>query len=205
MTHKLTKASAGVKHHLPHRTRLKVPAHHRDAETMNSVKSQLEYIPGVKSVQVNQRTGSIVVDHDERDDTLELMGEAIQNIAEDLFHELLMVEEVELPGLSIVAHFIRKSLSKADSKVAEETSNVVDLKVMVPLLFFGAGVVKSVQSGSWWGEVPSWVLFYFAYDSYMKFHGVGFTETLPLRDASTNDDVQIETKTPRRISGKNGH
>ncbi len=204
MTRKLTKASAGVKHHLPHRTRLKVPRHHRDEETLNAVKNQLEDIPGVKSVQVNIRTGSVVVDHDERDDTVELMGEAIQNIAEDLFNELLLVEEVELPGLSIVAHLIRKSLAKADNKVAEETSNVIELKIIVPLLFFGAGVVKSVQIGSWWSEVPSWVLFYFAYDSYTKFRGVGFAETHPLRDTASDDHALSETKTTRRISRTNG-
>lgn len=202
MTRKLNKESSGVRHHLPHRTRIKVPRHHRSKHTMEAVKKQLEYVPGVKHVEVNHRTGSVVVHHDERSDTLELMGTAIENIAEDLFHELLAVEEVEFPGLSVIAQLIRNTLSKADSRVALETRNMVDLKMIVPLLFFGAGIVKSRQSVNWWGEVPAWVLFYYAYDSYMKFHGVGFAETIPLRDEEIDGEgsaVIATTQIPRRI------
>jgi copper chaperone CopZ len=200
MTRKLSKESAGIKHHMPHRTRIKVPRHHRDPDTLKTVKNKLEYIPGVQSVEVNHRTGSVVVHHDERGDTLELMGEAIENIAEELFDELVTIEEIELPGLSLVAHAIRNTMAKADTKVAAETRNFLDLKMIVPLLFFGAGIVKSRQTSNWWGEVPAWVLFYYAYDSYMKFHAVGFQETLPLRDGEGHGETVIETtKLPRRI------
>ncbi|HEY9678761.1 MAG TPA: cation transporter [Drouetiella sp.] len=202
MTRKLTKECGGVKHHLPHRTRIKVPNDHRDPGKMDAVKNQLQALPGVQAVEVNHRTGSVVVHHDERSDTLELMGTAIESICDELFEEILAVEEIEFPGLSVVAQVIRNFLSKADIKVAEGTQNVVDLKMIVPLLFFGAGVVKSRQTGNWWGEVPAWVLFYYAYDSYMKFHGVGFAETLPLRegDLENGDTVVATTTMPRRIT-----
>jgi copper chaperone CopZ len=202
MTRKLTRECSGVKHHMPHRTRIKVPRNHRDSHKLNAVKKELENVPGVQNVEVNFRTGSVVVHHDERADSLILIGSAIENICEELFSEILAVEEIEFPGLSVVAQVIHKVLSKADLKVAEGTQNVLDLKMIVPLLFFGAGIVKSRQTANWWGEVPAWVLFYYAYDSYMKFHGVGFAETLPLRDEATEDgDTVIATATvPRRIT-----
>jgi len=192
----LTKKSSGVRHHLPHRTRIKIPISHRSEKTMDAVKSELEYIPGVKDVQVNQRTGSVTIEHDEREDTLELVGAALDNIAEELFNQLAIVEEIEFPGLSIVAHGIRKYLSRADEKVAVETNNVLDLKMLVPILFFGAGIVKTRMTSNWWGEVPAWVLFYYAYDSYMKFHGAGFAEALPVRVINTNGDGHVQALPP---------
>lgn len=192
----LTRKSSGVRHHLPHRTRIKIPLSHRSVETMAAVKNELEYIPGVKDVQVNQRTGSVTIDHDEREDTLELVGAALDNIAEELFNQLALVEEIEFPGLSIVAHGIRKYLSRADEKVAAETNNVLDLKMLVPILFFGAGVVKTRMTSNWWGEVPAWVLFYYAYDSYMKFHGAGYAETMPVRVITSNGDGHAQALPP---------
>ena len=70
-------------HHLPHRTRLRVPDVHRGKKTMRQLNESLLKVPGVKSVKVNERTGSIVVHHDEDHRMLEAMGEAISNLGLD--------------------------------------------------------------------------------------------------------------------------
>jgi copper chaperone CopZ len=202
MTRKLTHKAAGVKHHLPHRTRLKMPTEHRDPHTLNKVKESLKKVPGVKDVQVNERTGSVLVEHDERDDMLESVGEALNDVAGELFEAVLEASEIEVPGLSIFAHLIRTNLSKADTDVAVATNNLLDLKMLVPMILLGAGFVKA-RGTNWWGEVPAWVLFYYAYDSYMKFHGPSVREISATERIETEEGMLTNPK--RRVQRRAQH
>lgn len=160
----------GVVHHLPHRTRLRVPKGHKRAEAVRTIKKKLKTVPGVQEVSVNERTGSVLVQHDESSNTHDLLGTALEECAGELFEALLDVEEVEFPGLSIIAHFLKSSMGHLDDRVAENTNNWLDLKMLVPIGLFAAGLYKAVRDRGWWGEVPAFVLFYYAYDSYLKFH-----------------------------------
>jgi len=174
-TRKLTVKSAGVKQHLPHRTRLKLPKDHRSDHTLKEVKESLKKVPGVNHVHINERTGSVIVEHDDRPEILASFGEAMDGVAGEVLDAVLEASSIEVPGLSILAHLIRKNLSKADTHVAAATNNVLDLKMIVPMVLFGAGITKA-RGTNWWGEVPAWVCFYYAYDSYMKFHGPSVRE-----------------------------
>jgi hypothetical protein len=170
-TKKLSHTSPGVAHHLPHRTRLRLAKHHRKAKTLAAVQARLKKVPGVKDVEINERTGSVLVHHEENHNVLELMGTALEEVATDLFEAVLEVEEAEVPGLSIAAHMLKSRFSKLDTSLANATSNAVDLKAIVPLALLGLGVYKLLKDRAWWGEMPAFVLFYYAFDSYMKFHG----------------------------------
>lgn len=205
MTRKLIRTSAGVKHHLPHRTRLRLPQDHRNSHTLKAVEKEIKKVPGVKDVHVNHRTGSLLVEHDERDDMLENFGEAINGVASDLFDAVLEAEGIEIPGLSIFAHLIRQNLSKADTDLALATRNWLDLKMLVPVVLFGAGYFKARASSNWWGEVPAWVLFYYAYDSYMKFHGpsvreVSATERVETSGGNLENPMEIRKVRRRAIA-----
>jgi hypothetical protein len=57
------------------------------------------------------------------------------------------------------------------------TNNAIDLKMLVPVGFFAAGVIQSRRHLGWFNQMPAWMLFYFAYDAYMKFHGPSVRET----------------------------
>ncbi len=61
MTKKLTVNSRGVTHHSENRTRLRLPKNQREKHKLNNVKKRLEKVPGVQAVEVNERTGSILV------------------------------------------------------------------------------------------------------------------------------------------------
>ncbi|HEY9716771.1 MAG TPA: hypothetical protein V6C69_04860 [Trichormus sp.] len=171
MPNKLTADSYGVTHHLPHRTRLRLPKQHRHA--INKVKDRLKKVPGVKDVHVNERTGSILIEHDEKQNVLENVGTAVQEVASDLFDSLIEMQESEVPGLSIVAHLVKSQAGKLDTKVATATDNWLDLKTLFPVALLGAGVYTAVKEKAWLGlgEIPAFVFFWYAYDAYMKFHG----------------------------------
>jgi len=173
MPNKLTVDSYGVTHHLPHRTRLRLPKSQRHAHVMTKVKDRLKKVPGVKEVHVNERTGSILIEHDEKQNVLENLGTAVQEVAGDLFDSLVEMQDKEVPGLSIVAHLVKSQASKLDTKVATATDNWLDLKTLLPVALLGAGVVTAVREQAWLGlgEIPAFVFFWYAYDAYMKFHG----------------------------------
>jgi hypothetical protein len=164
------KHTKGVSHHLPHRTRYRVPKGRRSKETVDCIVEKLSKVPGVKSVDVNHRTGSIFVAHEEQPGILAGLGGAFDSVCDDLFEEVLEAEEAAIPGFSVMAHLIKKRAGKIDQFLAEKTNNIIDLKMLVPMLLLGAGVWKISSSKAWMNEVPAWVLLYYAYDSYLKFH-----------------------------------
>src|SRR6516162_9219964 len=167
--HKQTK---GLVHHLPRRMRFRVSHRHRDEGAVRRIRDSVMSVAGVKSVEVNERTGSVLVHHEERAAVVDNVSEALTGIGEDIFEEILesSIEEI-VPGGSIIAHLIKTRMGGADSFVSQLTNNVIDLKMLLPLCFLGAGLFQASRNRDWLGQVPAWVLFYYAYDSYLKFHG----------------------------------
>jgi hypothetical protein len=164
------KHKKGVAHHLPHRTRYRVPKGRRSKETAERIVEKISQVPGVKSVNVNHRTGSVFVAHDEHEDILVGLSGAFDSICDDLFEEVLEAESEMIPGFSVLAHLLKKRAGKIDHFLAEKTGNIIDLKMLVPVLLLGAGAIKMMRNRAWFHEVPAWVLLYYAYDSYLKFH-----------------------------------
>ncbi len=167
----LHKYSRGVAHHLPHRTRLRIPKTHRDATTVRRVRDTLAALPSVHSVETNERTGSIIVHHSHDEDILSSIGRAIEGVAVDLFESILEVEELESPTVSIFGTLIRSTVARANEGMSGYTGHSVDLKMLLPITFLSLGLVQASRIDRWWLQTPAYVLFYWAYDSYMKFHG----------------------------------
>jgi hypothetical protein len=160
----------GVSHHLPSRTRYRLPKGRRSAETSRRIVDRVSKVMGVKSVDVNHRTGSVFVVHEEHPEILHGLCAAFDSIADDLFEEVMEEEAEAIPGFSIVAHLLKKRAGSLDDFLAKKTNNMLDLKMLVPLLLLGAGLYKVSKTKAWMQEIPAWVLFYYAYDSYLKFH-----------------------------------
>ena len=177
MNRNLHAKSKAITHHLPHRTRLRLPKEHRDAATIKKVHEKLKKTAGVSDVEINPRTGSVLIHHDEDPVILEKVSNSLDEVAGELFEAILAAEGIEIPGLSIFAHVIRERLSHLDNRLAVATNNLIDLKMLVPLAFFGTGVFQARRNTGWLDQVPAWVLFYCAYDAYMKFHGPSVRET----------------------------
>lgn len=147
----------------------------------------LSRISTIDNVEVNPRTGSMVVYHQEDEKVLESIDGALTEVASDLLEAVLEAEELEFPGLSIVAHVIGKFVGKANLKLSGATNNLLDLKILFPIGFFSAGLYQASRNRNWLGQVPAWVLFFYAYDAYMRFH-----EPI-LRPDSTHEKIEAES------------
>lgn len=162
----------GVTHHLPHRTRYRLSSKYRDTDTVNRLRRSIATVPGVKDVEINDRTGSILVHHEERPGMLDSLAVAFEDVAGDIFQEITTAEINEvLPGASILGYLIKRRFSALDSKLSDASNNMIDLKMLLPIGFLLAGLHKIAKNRNWFDQVPAWVLFYYAYDSYLKFHG----------------------------------
>jgi len=205
MSKKLTATAGGVTHHLPHRTRLRLPKHHRNARTMNKMRDRLKKVPGVKDVQVNERTGSILIEHEDKQNVLENLGSAVQEVASEVFDTLIEMQQSEVPGLSIVGHLVKSQASRLDTKVATATDNWLDLKTLFPAALLGTGIYTAITEKAWLGigEIPAFVFFWYAYDAYMKFHGpsvraVSVAERVEAPDGTLQNPIEEDMK--RQVS-----
>ena len=98
MTKKLTAKTKGVSHHLPHRTRLRVANPKRRVKEMAQVSERLKRVPGVTGVEMNDRTGSILVHHEENDNVLELLGTALKRPPENYSRQYWKLKKSRFQG-----------------------------------------------------------------------------------------------------------
>jgi hypothetical protein len=119
----------------------------------------------VQSVEVNERTGSVLVHHDSQDGTLESINSAVAEVASEIFE---IAAEEEFPAVSTMAAYLRNRVRKLNSSVSHATDHKLDLRSGVPLFLLGASALRLVREGAFWGEVPAFVLFYYAWDSFLK-------------------------------------
>lgn len=177
MAGRLHSKSQGVAHHVAHRTRLRVPKSHRTPHKMDKAADALRKTPGVNHVEVNHRTGSILVHHDEHPGILESVEKTLEESSTELLEALVEGGNPEVLGLAVGFHLISNLFSSADQKVSKATNNLVDAKTIAPLAFLVAGFMR-LRRGS--GEdvlmtISPVVLFFYAFDLYWRFNVAGPT------------------------------
>ena len=171
MALRLTPISSGVAHSSAHRTRLKVPKDLNIASNSLMVKDAIERVPGVKDVRVVPPIGSVIVEHDDRPDVLENIGEAIAKVSPDLFN--LFTAEVAGPNtalLSLFSNLFREDENVADAEAdAGGTSAAPSIKRVIPYAFLAAGLMQVLEGEALLAGVGPLALFYWAFDSRWKF------------------------------------
>src|SRR5436305_11351591 len=105
---KLTDDHDAVVHRSKHRTRLRVPKGSRHPKQLHDVKKAIEKIDGVKSVDVNPQTGSVLVHHEDKHDMLADIGAAIEESAPELLTALIMPEAAAEAGGELLARMFKK-------------------------------------------------------------------------------------------------
>ncbi len=166
--------SQGVKHHLPDRTRLKVSKKFRSERRLNDINRALRKIDTVKEVDINHKTGSILIKHAEDSRILGKIEQALNDVAAEVLVEL--TREPEGEDVSILAELIGNALGRANYGVSRYTGNNVDLRMLVPLAFLGLGIEKASRTPGWFDHAPAYIFFFWAYDAYIRFHLHRFEE-----------------------------
>ncbi|MGO9014806.1 MAG: HMA2 domain-containing protein [Dissulfurispiraceae bacterium] len=145
-----------VCHSSPGRSRVKVPSRKGDAAYFSSLKDHFAHLEGVKEVEANAVTGSVVFMH-----AADL--KAISTFAED--HSLFRLIKLEsaTPALS---RNVVKSFRDFDKKVKKFTGNELDVPGVAFLTLLGLGIYE-IGRGNF--AAPAWyTAFWYSLNIFLK-------------------------------------
>jgi Heavy metal associated domain 2 len=151
---------ASLEHRGSNRVRARVAREDRSPERMDRLRRQLSAHPAVDSVEVNHRTGSVLVH-----------GEVATELEGAVRESLELVEEagpenVPEAGVESVVLLVRE----VDRKLRRTTGSRLSLRWLVPTAFVGVGLRQLVREGLTLGSVPWYVLIYYGVDSFLKLY-----------------------------------
>jgi cation transport ATPase len=140
---------------------------------MNGVKERLDSREGVHHVRLNNATGSITVryDHD-RHSTQSVLGllEDLDTVFQSLGHEAEMASPEGEVGEAFASAGFVEALNDLNRRIYGTTGIPVNLKILMPLLFAGAGLWSISRRGLMIEAVPGWLFLWFAFDMFVKLH-----------------------------------
>jgi hypothetical protein len=192
---------AHVSHHIPGRMRVKVPGAKGQPRVLQRIQQSLAPMPGIRRVEVNPATGSVLIHYDPA------RHEAFhaQLAAHGTHGELFALEPPELTEVgataaqleadaeflashSEVARRLIDGVKQLDTGIKWATNNNVDLKVLVPL---GLAVYAFMKAGTE-AVTPLWVtLGLSSFHAFAVLHSPVLRKNsllIPLDVASPNDD-----------------
>jgi hypothetical protein len=127
---------------------------------MERLHSQLRADRAVQDVQVNHRTGSILV-QGEVGSQLEKAVRACLDMVEEVGPENVQEAGVESAVLLV---------QSIDRKLRRSTGSRLSLRWLVPAGFIGFGLRQLLRNGLTVGNVPWYVLLYYGVDSFLKLY-----------------------------------
>jgi hypothetical protein len=125
--------------------------------------------PGVRDVETNAATGSIVVRYDPE----ERSGEDVLALLADvgvIVRDVLGADRLPEVGHSQASRTLVDALADLDRRVSAATGNRVDLKVLFPAALGLLGVRQVASQGLGLSQVPGYVLLWYAFDAFVKLH-----------------------------------
>ena len=176
----MSKTEKGHKHGkiasaIPGRLRIKLHRSHRSQDLMNGIKQNLSPRDGVHDVKLNRSTGSITVKYDhERHNT-----ESILALFKDLDVVVQSLGHVPVPGEfesgeaePVTAEGFLTAVNDLNRRIYRKTGIPLDLRIVLPLSFAGAGLWSIARRGLMIESVPGWLFLWFAFDMFVKLHPV---------------------------------
>ncbi|GAC1335539.1 MAG: hypothetical protein NVSMB17_18580 [Candidatus Dormibacteria bacterium] len=165
-----------LEHHVRGRARLRVPQP-RTPEEVAEVARHLKAIKGVRRLEVNPTTGSVLLHHDP-DDPVEMLLEEIGAIGY-LVHRLTSAAPGRKAGprrgrgAPSVPHSqgsrqVRDALVTMNKKVHDATNGKADLRLIVPAALGVLAVRQVLRDAKSLSQAPWYVLVYYAFDSFYK-------------------------------------
>lgn len=154
------RARARVEHQSPGRVRARIPRHDRSPEHTARVRKHLESHPEVHAVEVNQRTGSVLVRGDRTDGLRAALDECLEVVEE------AGPENLPEAGVESVVVLLRG----VDTRIMRSTHGRFSLRWLVPASFVAVALRQLVRGGLTVGEIPWFVLLYYGIDSFLKLY-----------------------------------
>lgn len=169
-----------VVHHVPGRLRLKLPRSKGDGGRMHRIQQSLAPLSGIRKVDVNPTTGSVLIHYDprQRDRIVERVREHARNQGLfslevpdvsplDEFEQKVEIEAEFLSKRSRVAAWIVEAVGDLNDELRRATDNNLDLNVLVPLALGGYSLLHRKKDLS----TPLWVtLALSSFNSFVALH-----------------------------------
>lgn len=162
-----------LRHALPGRVRLAIPALKGEPDLAREVQKQLAALPVVRRVEVSPVTGSVLVLYDPADTAaiaelgrLMIPGLDLDGMAEQAVHNGRHRLESATPAEAVAA-----STRRLNERLAAATDGAADLRFLVPASLFAGGLVRLLASKKLPG--PTWYdLIWFAFGTFFTLNRV---------------------------------
>jgi hypothetical protein len=148
----------------PGRLRLRVARCHRQPEQMQRIAHALEAQPNISQVRTNVSHGSIVINHDGKDRSLENVVGTLVDLG------IIFADVTE--DKSDAAVDVSGAVVDLNKRVEQATNGAVDLRFLFPLGLSFLAIRQLVAKGLQFETIPWYVLAWYAFDSFIKLHGV---------------------------------
>jgi hypothetical protein len=171
--------TAHVAHHIPGRIRIKLLGPRDARHLLEQVQRAISLIPEVYRIDVNQVTGSIVVEYDPAH-FRKMLAHAARVTSEQRLVRLVMPEAAgmdailgyaqrelrDLAHYSVTAKQVMALLHRANLEVKHATGNALDLRTLLPLCLSAYSLVTDKKKPS-----PLWVtLLIFSFNAFVSLH-----------------------------------
>jgi Heavy metal associated domain 2 len=170
-------AAARLVSSTPGRLRVRLAGGDGRQAALRRVRDGLSGRPGVRAVETSAVTGSVLVHYDPARTTAEDVADLLEDLG-------LLVVEVgnggapvghipDVPsetGHSRPAAGLIATLGDADRRLSRLTGGALDLKLLFPLALGAVGAGQLVRQGLGLSQIPAYVLLWYAFDSFFKFH-----------------------------------
>ncbi|MCG6878870.1 MAG: heavy-metal-associated domain-containing protein [Deltaproteobacteria bacterium] len=169
----VTGGHARVVSAVPGRIRVKIHRTKRNPALMNEVKKNIGSQEGIQDVRLNNHTGSVTVRYDHERHTKETVMKLLEDF-DTVFQSLGREAEFEKPedgaDTTLASAGFVEALNDLNRRIYGKTGVPINLKILMPVLFAGAGLWSISRRGLMIEAVPGWLFLWLAFDMFVKLH-----------------------------------
>ncbi|MEH2037242.1 HMA2 domain-containing protein [Nostoc sp.] len=147
----------------PGRLRLRVAHSHRQAEKMQRIANALSANSHITEVKTNVHHGSILINHDGKDGSLENVLATLKDLG------IIFADVTE--GNTEAAAGVSSAVVDLNQRVKQSTYGAFDLRILFPLGLASLSLRQLLNKGLQLEVIPWYVLAWYAFDSFIKLHG----------------------------------
>jgi hypothetical protein len=167
-SNKASKIFAKIISDTPERLRLRVARCHRQPQEMRRIANRLEAQPNISQVRTNINHGSIVINHDGKDESLKNVVATLTDLG------IIFTDITEQK--SEAATEVTSAIINLNKRVEQVTNGEIDLRVLFPIGLSILAIRQLLIKGLQFEVIPWYVLAWYAFDSFIKLNGTSQQE-----------------------------
>ncbi len=178
----INRSRARVASHVPGRIRLKLHPQSRDQESMERIHLKLKSLEGVHDVRLNPACGSLTVHYDhERHSMAGILGflEDLDVVVDSIGHLPNIGENGDAAHGEGQSPEFLTAINDLNRRIRQTTGLPVNLKLLLPLAFVGAGIWSVGKKGLMIESMPGWLFLWLAFDMFVKLHPARHNQPQP--------------------------